>query len=309
MTRLAQTAGLTDAERHHRCRAGIRRSCGDSRSARTRAHRHVSHGHRQADERHGSVRVTIDEEFGGIGESPRLRAVRRGIGSRLDERVRCHQHPFHSGAHDFGARDAGTEGEVPAASGYRGAHRRIFDVGAGPGFRRCCHLDQGEAHESGDYVVTGQKMWLTNGGSSTLVAVLVKTDEGAEKPHNNLTTMLIEKPAGFRRSTPGPDHPRQAREDGLQGNRHDGDDFRRFRDRRRRGSRRQSRLGFRHMMDGAEVGRVNVAARACGIAQRAFELAVHLCKSSVRRSVSRSPSIRPSRSGSRRWAPKSKRHI
>ena len=31
----------------------------------------------------------------------------------------------------------------------------------------------------GDYVVDGQKMWLTNGGSSTLVAALVRTDEGA----------------------------------------------------------------------------------------------------------------------------------
>jgi alkylation response protein AidB-like acyl-CoA dehydrogenase len=32
--------------------------------------------------------------------------------------------------------------------------------------------------------------------------------------------------------------------------------------------------GFYQMMDGVEVGRVNVAARACGVAQRAFELAI-----------------------------------
>jgi alkylation response protein AidB-like acyl-CoA dehydrogenase len=32
--------------------------------------------------------------------------------------------------------------------------------------------------------------------------------------------------------------------------------------------------GFYQMMDGVEVGRVNVAARACGISIRAFELAV-----------------------------------
>src|SRR5215210_28347 len=30
-----------------------------------------------------------------------------------------------------------------------------------------------------DYVIDGQKMWLTNGASANLVAVLVKTDEGA----------------------------------------------------------------------------------------------------------------------------------
>ena len=32
--------------------------------------------------------------------------------------------------------------------------------------------------------------------------------------------------------------------------------------------------GFYQMMDGIEVGRVNVAARACGVANRAFELAI-----------------------------------
>ncbi len=32
--------------------------------------------------------------------------------------------------------------------------------------------------------------------------------------------------------------------------------------------------GFYQMMDGVEVGRVNVAARGCGVALRAFELAI-----------------------------------
>ena len=30
--------------------------------------------------------------------------------------------------------------------------------------------------------IDGQKMWLTNGGSSTLVAALVRTDRGADNP-------------------------------------------------------------------------------------------------------------------------------
>src|SRR3954453_11799821 len=60
------------------------------------------------------------------------------------------------------------------------------------------------ARRDGDeYVVDGQKMWLTNGGSSTLVAALVRTDEGAAKAHQNLTTFLIEKPAGFGEVKPG----------------------------------------------------------------------------------------------------------
>ena len=55
----------------------------------------------------------------------------------------------------------------------------------------------------GNYTINGQKMWLTNGGSSTLVAVLVRTDEGADKPHRNLTAFLVEKPTGFGEVVPG----------------------------------------------------------------------------------------------------------
>src|SRR3954449_4201870 len=55
----------------------------------------------------------------------------------------------------------------------------------------------------GGYTIDGQKMWLTNGGSSTLVAVLVRTEEGAPKAHQNLTTFLIEKPTGFGEVLPG----------------------------------------------------------------------------------------------------------
>ena len=48
-----------------------------------------------------------------------------------------------------------------------------------------------------DFVINGQKMWLTNGGTSNLVAVLCRTDEGHDAPHKNMTTFLIEKEPGF----------------------------------------------------------------------------------------------------------------
>ncbi|MEN3298719.1 acyl-CoA dehydrogenase family protein, partial [Pseudonocardia sp.] len=54
-----------------------------------------------------------------------------------------------------------------------------------------------------DYVIDGAKMWLTNGGSSNLIALLVKTDEGKPKPYQNLTTFLVEKPSGFGEVAPG----------------------------------------------------------------------------------------------------------
>jgi len=126
----------------------------------------------------------------------------------------------------------------------------------------------------GGYTVTGQKMWLTNGGSSTLVAALVKTDEGADKPHRNLTAFLIEKPAGFGEVLPGLVIPGKLDKMGYKGidttelifdgyHADDGDVLGELPGR-----------GFFQMMDGVEVGRVNVAARACGVGIRAFELAI-----------------------------------
>lgn len=124
------------------------------------------------------------------------------------------------------------------------------------------------------YTINGQKMWLTNGGTSNLTAVLVKTDEGAEKPHQNLTTFLVEKPEGYGEVVPGLTIPGKIDKMGYKGvdtTEMVFDGFEIAADQVLGGVTGQ---GFRHMMDGVEVGRVNVAARACGIAIRAFELAI-----------------------------------
>lgn len=132
------------------------------------------------------------------------------------------------------------------------------------------------ARRDGDtgYVITGQKMWLTNGASSTLVAALVRTEEGADKPHRNLTTFLVEKAAGFGEVLPGVTIPRKLEKLGYKGidtTELIFDGYRASADDILGGVPGK---GFGHMMDGIEVGRVNVSARACGVAQRAFELAI-----------------------------------
>jgi alkylation response protein AidB-like acyl-CoA dehydrogenase len=125
-----------------------------------------------------------------------------------------------------------------------------------------------------DYVIDGAKMWLTNGGSSNLIALLVKTDEGAEKPHQNLTTFLVEKPEGFGEVAPGLTIPGKIEKMGYKGVDTTEAVFDGFKIGAGMVLGEQPGKGFSHMMDGVEVGRVNVAARACGIAIRAFELAV-----------------------------------
>jgi alkylation response protein AidB-like acyl-CoA dehydrogenase len=126
----------------------------------------------------------------------------------------------------------------------------------------------------GDYVIDGQKMWLTNGGSSTLVAALVRTDEGAEKAHQNLTTFLVEKPAGFGEVVPGITIPGKIDKMGYKGVDTTELVFDGYRARAEDVLGGVPGRGFAQMMDGVEVGRVNVAARACGISIRAFELAI-----------------------------------
>jgi alkylation response protein AidB-like acyl-CoA dehydrogenase len=132
-----------------------------------------------------------------------------------------------------------------------------------------------KARKDGDsYVIDGQKMWLTNGGSSTLIALLVRTDEGAESRYKNLTTFLVEKPSGFGEVAPGLTIPGKIDKMGYKGV----DTTEAVFDGYRIGADAilggQPGRGFYQMMDGVEVGRVNVAARACGIAIRSFELAV-----------------------------------
>jgi len=126
----------------------------------------------------------------------------------------------------------------------------------------------------GDYVIDGQKMWLTNGGSSTLVAALVRTELGAPKPHQNLTTFLVEKPAGFGEVVPGVTIPGKIDKMGYKGVDTTELVFDGYRAKATDILGGEPGRGFAQMMDGVEVGRVNVAARGCGIAIRAFELAI-----------------------------------
>jgi alkylation response protein AidB-like acyl-CoA dehydrogenase len=128
--------------------------------------------------------------------------------------------------------------------------------------------------DDGSYSITGQKMWLTNGATSTLVAVLTKTDEGADSVYKNMTTFLVEKEAGFGETAQGITVPGKIEKMGykgvetteliLEGHQISADQV----------LGGEPGKGFFQMMDGVEVGRVNVAARACGLAWRGFELGI-----------------------------------
>jgi len=135
-----------------------------------------------------------------------------------------------------------------------------------------------------DYLLTGQKMWLTNGGSSNLVAVLVRTDNAGSEDssvYKRMSTFLLDKPEGFGEVRPGLTIPGKIEKMGYKGV----DTTELVMDGLRLPASAilggEPGKGFYQMMDGVEVGRVNVAARACGLALRAFELGIEYAQQRV----------------------------
>jgi alkylation response protein AidB-like acyl-CoA dehydrogenase len=130
--------------------------------------------------------------------------------------------------------------------------------------------------EGAEFVIDGQKMWLTNGARASVVATLVRDELGADSPTRNMTAFLIEKQPGFGETRPGLTIPPEIDKMGYRGIETtemilDGV---RVPESAVLGGPAGRGRGFYQMMDGIEVGRVNVAARACGISIRAFELAM-----------------------------------
>ena len=121
------------------------------------------------------------------------------------------------------------------------------------------------ARREGDhYVVNGAKTWITNSVEGHLLAVLVKTDTNAQPPHKGMSLLLIEKGAGFNvtRRLPklgyrGVDTGEMVFEDcrvpvaNLIG----GEEGR----------------GLQQVLNGLELGRINVAARGAGLARACLE--------------------------------------
>ncbi len=134
--------------------------------------------------------------------------------------------------------------------------------------------------DDGNWELNGQKMWVTNGLRSSLVFVLMKNDTKADPPHKGMTCFITQKDPGKEKQEgewAGLEVPPQIKKMGYKGVEstelvYDG--YRCSPDRILGGEEAGLGKGFSQMMDALEVGRVNVAARGVGIAQRALELAL-----------------------------------
>jgi alkylation response protein AidB-like acyl-CoA dehydrogenase len=130
-------------------------------------------------------------------------------------------------------------------------------------------------NDGGEWEINGQKMWVTNGLLSGVVFVLVKTDPKADPPYRGMTCFICEKEPGAE-EVPGLRIPPKIKKMGYKGVESTElvfDGFKVAEDRILGGPDGLGE-GFKQMMDALEVGRVNVAARGVGVAQRALELAL-----------------------------------
>ncbi|MGV0811528.1 acyl-CoA dehydrogenase family protein [Mycolicibacterium boenickei] len=114
------------------------------------------------------------------------------------------------------------------------------------------------------YVINGSKTWISNARKAGLVALLCKTDPAASPAHKGVSILLVEKVPGF---TVSKDLPKlgykgvESCEINFVDCHVDSDAVLGAVEGR----------GFAQMMKGLEVGRIQVAARATGVARAAFD--------------------------------------
>jgi butyryl-CoA dehydrogenase len=115
-----------------------------------------------------------------------------------------------------------------------------------------------------ELVINGAKTWITNARRSGVIALLCKTDPAAEPSHTGISIVLVEPGPGLSISR---DLPKLGYK-GLESCELFFCDYRASRD-AVLGS--VPGKGFAQMMKGLEIGRIQVAARALGVAAAAFE--------------------------------------
>lgn len=114
------------------------------------------------------------------------------------------------------------------------------------------------------FVVDGQKMWITNAQRADLIALLCKTDPASDPPSRGMSILLVEKGPGLEVGPP-------LSKLGYRGVETCGLTFTGYRAPEEALLGATEGRGFHQMMQGLEIGRIQVAARATGVARAALD--------------------------------------
>src|ERR687889_2244265 len=228
----------------------------------------------------GLFGVTIPEEYGGMGLDLTTYAMIVEELSRGWISVSGIVNTHFIGSYllmKFGTDDQ-KERFLPRMS--TGELRAAFSLSE-PGLGSDVQAISTRAKREGDsWVINGQKMWVTNGLRSGVVFLLANSDSDASPPYKGMTCFITEKEPGAPENSgefTGLTIPPQIKKMGYKGVESTElvyEDYRCPSENILGGEEAGLNKGFAQMMDALEVGRVNVAARGVGIAQRALELAL-----------------------------------
>ena len=130
------------------------------------------------------------------------------------------------------------------------------------------NLQTSAVKDGEEYVINGNKMFISNGEHGNAFAVLARTDKTAEPPHRGISCFVVEKPAaGFTVA-------QKLDKLGYRGIDTTELVFDNVRVPTENLVGEAEGQGFRQVMSGLEGGRINVAARAVGVATAAFDAAI-----------------------------------
>ncbi|MDI2030368.1 acyl-CoA dehydrogenase family protein [Saccharopolyspora sp. TS4A08] len=119
-----------------------------------------------------------------------------------------------------------------------------------------------------DYVINGTKMWITNARHADPLPVLVKTDPGASPAHRGMSILLVDA------DTPGLEVTRDIGKLGYKGTESCEVVLTDVRVPSSQLLGGVEGRGMQQALSSLETGRINIAARSVGIAQRAYEEAL-----------------------------------
>jgi alkylation response protein AidB-like acyl-CoA dehydrogenase len=161
----------------------------------------------------------------------------------------------------FGTREQQDRYLPRMATGEIRATMALTEPGGGSDLQAMTTVAQ---REGDSYVVNGSKTWISNARRSQLIALLCKTDPAAEPRHRGVSILLVEHGPGL---TVSQDLPKLGYK-GVESCELVFDEMRVPSDALLGGTEGR---GFAQMMKGLETGRIQVASRALGVAQAAFD--------------------------------------
>ena len=218
----------------------------------------------------GLFGITVPEEYGGLGLDYTTFAsifeeLSMGLMS-LSGAIGTHHILTYTLTH-YGTEEQKQRFLPDLASGKKRGGLALTEPGGGTDV---ANLQTTATKDGEEYIINGSKMFITNGRYGDMFCLLARTDREMEPRHRGLSAFVME------RGEPGSGFEvgRDLDKLGYRGLDTVELNFNNYAIPADNLIGEQEGVGFGHVMSGLETGRINVAARAVGVAQAAFNAAI-----------------------------------